>query len=180
MIYLILPLFIFMKSGCYLLSLSRGRVTNYWRSRKTYFSGQKTALRLRKRFLLSFNWFFLLTLFVVLCCNCIKNWIITGLIVLFDKNVLGVCSCYLIAFITLKLIVFENICLFLNCCFFVLILSNYNRALLWSGHICFLMKHILKLFKNDHKVLDVIIVCCYCCLVFLFVLTCFLNNRWPH
>ena len=34
--------------------------------------------------------------------------------------------------------------------------------------------------KNWQKVLDEINVCCYCCLILLFVLTSFLNNCWSH
>ena len=33
---------------------------------------------------------------------------------------------------------------------------------------------------KKYKVLDVINVCFYCCLILLFVLTCFLNNGWSH
>ena len=35
-------------------------------------------------------------------------------------------------------------------------------------------------FKYGHRVLDVINVCCYFCLILLFVLICFLNNGWSH
>ena len=38
--------------------------------------------------------------------------------------------------------------------------------------ICF----IISFKKNEHKILDVIIVCCFCCLSLSFVLTCFLND----
>ena len=54
---------------------------------------------------------------------------------------LDVVNCYLMAFIDLKTIVFIKIeANFLNMLFFVL-LSNCYRALLWSGHISFLVKY---------------------------------------
>ena len=50
---------------------------------------------------------------------------------------------------------------------FFLLVSDFSNAFLFLLISCFL---------NGHKVLDVINVCCYCCLILLFVLTCFPYN----
>ena len=71
-------------------------------------------------------------------------------------------------------------------------LSNCNRALLWTGPISFFLVNyilfcsvlsdaiLILLLIFGLEVLDLINICCYCHLILLLVLTCFLNNSLSH
>ena len=55
-------------------------------------------------------------------------------------------------------------------------LVKYNLFCLVSPLSDAILSVLASFFLNGRKVLDVINVYCYCCLILLFFLTCFLNN----